>query len=175
MPRGRTCYCFLAIVGMVGCLLYLELQLGTRAKYQNRTAAEWEEELEKWDRIGRPGRYIWYRRPDAIPALWSRVTGRVSWGEISEKCPLVGDNDAEAVPVLVELLRSDNPKIRSLALRGLARHKQLSGATISAILVTLKDPDNDVRTRTIFIKRYVDCEYLLHCCPPRAWHLTTRP
>src|SRR5262249_53218012 len=63
-----------------------------------------------------------------------------------DKLPLL-EGDAEAVPVLIELLRSRDRQVRLIAAEGLERVGAKADAAIPALTNALSDADADVRAQ----------------------------
>src|SRR5262245_53282226 len=89
--------------------------------YQGKTAEEWRVELRRWEpcgvSYGGSHRWtVWFYGPPAHE-VWLAKLGVTSPSSDAKLALLEGDS--EAVPVLLELLKSPSPKARRVAAQGL--------------------------------------------------------
>jgi hypothetical protein len=122
------------------------------SKYQGRYTNYWREELLYWEvaadaisREGPPGvgvrsRFtVWCRSPHPWVERLAVAVGRPSPGR-SYDCPLLA-GDPDAVPVLMELLRDPDPKVRLIAIQGLEIVGPAAGPAVPALLRALRDKE----------------------------------
>jgi HEAT repeat protein len=124
--------------------------------YRGKTAAQWQAELRCWEPLlktarNKGGRWTWWVYFPPTHEVWLAKFG-VSRRDYDAKLALV-EGDPEAVPVLLELLKSPSPKARRAAAQGLEKvackapqfpPAQLDAAT-QALLAAIDDEDQAVR------------------------------
>src|SRR5262249_5215790 len=106
----------LLVVGLVAAwLVYDRLSRGQGSVYQGRTTSQWARTLRDWRLDSESwsykwGRYsFWVREPSLLDKAREMLGVRV--GGVDHYLPLLW-GDAESVPVLTELLKDTDPKVR---------------------------------------------------------------
>jgi hypothetical protein len=132
--------------------------------FRDRTAAQWEAELQHWDAwdmgIWGYGRepsphFVWMRTPPWWQGWLQKVGIEVHSG--SGELPLL-EGDPDALPVLVELLHSADPKGRRAAIQGLTALGAAAKEVIPDLVRALDDPDHDVRVDARQALKAVDAD-----------------
>lgn len=98
-------------------------------RFHGKTAAEWESEISQWGDNRDPQVYAAYIRP---PPRWRVYLNKFLGDEwINAECEFVENDlvlegdDPQAIPILIELAKSRDPRIRALATWSLgAIHKK---------------------------------------------------
>jgi hypothetical protein len=125
------------------------------ATFRGKTAAAWDAELRHWSpdiewvSIGGRGTHWGYHAP--AYEVWLAQAGFSVRSSDSDLALLAGDPDA--VPVLLELLKSSSPKTRRVAAQGLGQVGSWPGLfspesreeSATALLRAIDDDDPDVR------------------------------
>lgn len=132
-----TRVCLLTAAG--GALFLLSRDRPSGSVYAGLTTSEWERELAYWDveqpscGTGNPPLSIAPRRnANGVFPRNSRTT-----------LPLVS-GDAAALPVLMELFASADPKARRVAIEGVRRIGEPARAATPLLRAALQDPDVEV-------------------------------
>jgi hypothetical protein len=129
------------------------------AIYKGMTAAGWERELKEWEPIQQPWNGIWADRPPKAP--WSHFPPMPIWRRFMEWTGILSplpaslmeyhdlpaglEADAVAVPVLTDMLGSDDPKVRWAAVQALGMIEPRSSEIVGILTSALTDPDKRIR------------------------------
>lgn len=155
----RIAWLLLIIAGVLG----LWFALGDRSanQYRGGTAVQWESEIRRWS-VGvsgwsnKGGRWtFWYREPRWWEA-WLAKIGAARKHDLHEMPLLAGD--AGAVPVLLELLRSNDSKARLIAAEGLERIGEKAKPAVPDLIAAMEDDNEDVRAQAEQSLFYIDRE-----------------
>jgi hypothetical protein len=145
------------------------------AFYQGMPTSWWAKEIEERydydffyiDAII-PGHKLtsWFAETRSSPSLWERLEQRLKPGKAATPvmsairigAPLL-DGDAEALPVLLGLIRgksSKSSKSRLAAISGLLAQGKQRPEVVEALLMATQDPDGGVREEAITVLKYLD-------------------
>jgi len=146
--RRRLLFCLAGVVILATLAVYQSALIGWwrgEAKYKGRYTNSWRAELRGYDRIG-IGDYgvdwIFVRRPSRLE-VWLAKVMRGNAPKVHPPAPLQ-DGDPEAIPVLVELLKSPEPIVRIMAASGLQQIGSLASEAVPALSALVDDEDGDV-------------------------------
>jgi HEAT repeats len=114
--------------------------------FRGQTTSQWEWTLRRWA-IGTGGKHNGWRSTSWVyqPSFVERHLEKLGFQpEAPCSLPLL-EGDPEAVPVLVELLKSPDPKVRQIAVQGLEKIGEQARAGTSGLVEALDDPEEEVR------------------------------
>jgi HEAT repeats len=143
-----VCFSVLVVVGPFA--LWFASGGRDASAYRGWTAAQWESEIRRWSHATSTSKGClwahWYRES----TWWERWLERigVAAGSFSRSFPTqmpLLEGDAEAVPVLVELLRSKDSNVRRLAAQALQRSAEHANSAVPDLIIALDDEDRFVR------------------------------
>jgi hypothetical protein len=121
------------------------------ATFLGRTTTEWDEEIRRWNVFSEDP------QPTPVGRQWTTWRGLCKHLYLPQASdgphgfdehplqPLTQDS-AEAVPMLIELLRSAHADSRCIAAIGLMIRAKSAGAASTALQAVQHDPDPDVRS-----------------------------
>jgi hypothetical protein len=147
--RSRSFFVFASLA--VSGLALIALVLNSAHKpvgslYRGLATSEWQREIGSWD-VGSPscgvGGYalwVWHR-----PSTFAKVCDFLGIPYWQNQCtlPLV-EGDPEAIPVLMELFDSPDPKARRIAIEGIRRIGDPAKQAVPLLVKALEDNDFDV-------------------------------
>lgn len=109
------------------------------ASYKGKYTCEWNAEIKEWSLGLLPF-------DTAEPRVWRLKPSRAETSGVLQ-FPDVSllNGDPEAIPVLLELLTSDDSNVRFFACMGLGKAGAGATAAVQALQKALKDPDPSVR------------------------------
>jgi hypothetical protein len=161
--RQLACLGLLVIFfGVVICCLPSQRPSGP--VFRGKTAAQWERELQHWEFFDSgPVETIhfatrcstrfteWYRISPWWES-WLQTAGIEVSHDDPEVAPLV-DGAPDALPVLMELLQSADPKVRRVAATGLEALRGAAREAVPDLIRTLDDPEWQVRYAVMLVRR----------------------
>jgi hypothetical protein len=119
------------------------------AKYKGRYTNSWRAELRAYERIfgmigdgGTHVRWCFIRQPAKWEEIFDKLLNRHA--QTIDHSPPLQDGDAEAVPVLVELLQAPEANVRIIAAQGLEGIGPPARKAIPALIALIDDEDEDV-------------------------------
>jgi len=150
----------LLLLSAVGALLHPSIHWGLlgwwrgEAFYRGMPTSYWVNEIEEsyhgiWGvgSVKIVGEPIWY--VETQPSPWDRLrqqwlSGPAPVSQVISNSPLLAD-DSAALPVLLQLLRSEVVKVRRVAVSGLAAQARDRPGVVEALQDAANDPDELVQ------------------------------
>jgi len=130
--------------------------------YGGLATSEWERELVNWDVEQPPcasgGYNLWVsRRPSAFAKLCEDVG--IPFTRQDPMLPLIA-GDPNALPVLMELFKSPEPKARRIAIEGVRRVGERAEIAVPLLKAALQDSDSDVSSEAAIVLMNWDEEFV---------------
>jgi hypothetical protein len=134
--------------------------------YQGMPTSWWQSEIDQWYHPGACETSlltIWF--VDVRPSLWDQLRPHLNPRkgvaipvmDAVSSSPLL-DGDADALPMLLVLIRSEAAKVRRVAIGGLVAQGKERPGVMPALLEAINDPDTDVRQGAIVALKHLDPE-----------------
>jgi hypothetical protein len=156
--RSTSRLALLALAALTTAVLVPSLmRKPTGSAYRGLTTGEWEGEIARCDvspppcGTGNGGRnlYLWRN-----PSSWERVRAAIGFSNPPGPLPwLLLEGDPAALPVLVELFGSPDPKARRVAIEGVRRIGDPAKGAAPLLVKALGDPDPSVSVEAAFALR----------------------
>lgn len=131
---------FAIIAGLIAASMTFRMMDGARKEnlYQNHPASYWSQKLQE---------------PIQRKEVWQ---GHLKMMKDVDPAAALRQGDAEAVPVLIELLQDENSIVRQEAILILARIGGPAKSAVPALQQALNDPDEQVRARATTALRQIE-------------------